>query len=96
MPGPRFAVYVGDKLVDYSEDFKLFMTTRNPNLDVSPDALAIVTAVNFTTTRAGLISQVIHFLLIFNLFMSETLLRNWTDCCLHSYWRLLSSMRNLI
>lgn len=58
LPGPRFAVHIGEKMVDFSEDFKLFMTTRNPNLEVSPDAIAIVTAVNFTTTRAGLTSQV--------------------------------------
>ena len=58
-PGPRFAVHIGEKIVDYSEDFKLFMTTRNPYLELSPDTMAVVAAVNFTTTKAGLISQVL-------------------------------------
>jgi dynein heavy chain 2 len=57
--GPRFAVHIGDKIVDYSEDFKLFMTTRNPYLELLPDAIAVVAVVNFTTTKAGLVSQLL-------------------------------------
>ena len=34
------------------------MATRNPNPDLPPDAHAIVSEVNFTTTRAGLTGQV--------------------------------------
>jgi hypothetical protein len=45
-------------MVDYSKDFKRFMTTRNPYLELLPDAIAVVAVVNFATTNAGLISQV--------------------------------------
>lgn len=39
---------------------RLFMATRNPNPDLPPDAHAIISEVNFTTTRAGLTGQVCH------------------------------------
>jgi dynein heavy chain 2 len=57
--GPRYVVQIGDKIVDYSSDFKLFITTRNTNPDLMPDAIAITTIVNFTTTRAGLSGQLL-------------------------------------
>lgn len=57
--GPRYVVQIGDKIVDYSSDFKLYITTRNTNPDLMPDAVAITTIVNFTTTRAGLSGQLL-------------------------------------
>ncbi|XP_039269307.2 cytoplasmic dynein 2 heavy chain 1-like [Styela clava] len=57
--GPRYVVQLGEKTVDYNEDFRLFMTTRNPLPDIAPDAASIISAINFTTTRAGLTSQLL-------------------------------------
>ncbi|XP_041438616.1 cytoplasmic dynein 2 heavy chain 1 isoform X2 [Xenopus laevis] len=57
--GPRYVVQVGDKTIDYNEDFRLFLATRNPNPFIPPDAASIVTEVNFTTTRAGLRGQLL-------------------------------------
>lgn len=56
--GPRYVVQIGDKIIDYNEDFRLFLSTRNPNPFIPPDAASIVTEVNFTTTRSGLRGQV--------------------------------------
>ena len=56
--GPRFVVPFGDKLVDYNEHFRLFLSTRNPTPNLPPYASAIVNEVNFTITRAGLTAQV--------------------------------------
>lgn len=56
--GPRYVVQIGDKVIDYNEDFRLFMATRNPTPFIPPDAISVVTEVNFTTTRAGLRGQV--------------------------------------
>lgn len=53
-------VQIGDKVIDYNEDFRLFMATRNPTPLIPPDAVSVVTEVNFTTTRAGLRGQVTH------------------------------------
>ncbi|XP_053312461.1 cytoplasmic dynein 2 heavy chain 1 isoform X2 [Spea bombifrons] len=57
--GPRYVVQIGDKTIDYNENFRLFLSTRNPNPFIPPDATSIVTEVNFTTTRAGLRGQLL-------------------------------------
>uniref|UniRef100_A0A8D0CER9 Dynein cytoplasmic 2 heavy chain 1 n=1 Tax=Scleropages formosus TaxID=113540 RepID=A0A8D0CER9_SCLFO len=57
--GPRYVVQIGDKVVDYNEEFRLFLATRNPNPLIPPDAASMVTKVNFTTTRAGLQGQLL-------------------------------------
>ena len=56
--GPRFVVQIGEKTIDYNEEFRLFLTTRNPSPEIPPDAASVITEVNFTTTRAGLTGQV--------------------------------------
>ena len=54
-PGtPQFVVQISEKVIDYNEDFHLFLTTCNPQLDIPPDIASVVSKVNFTTTRAGL------------------------------------------
>lgn len=51
-------VQIGEKTIDYNEEFRLFLTTRNPAPEIPPDAASIITEVNFTTTKAGLTGQV--------------------------------------
>ncbi|XP_072546992.1 cytoplasmic dynein 2 heavy chain 1 isoform X2 [Salminus brasiliensis] len=57
--GPRYVVQIGDKVIDYNEDFRLFLATRNPSPFIPPDAASVITEVNFTTTRAGLRGQLL-------------------------------------
>ena len=57
--GPRFAVQLGDKTVDYNEAFKLYLVTRNPEIAIPPDAATLVSIANFTITRSGLESQLL-------------------------------------
>ncbi|XP_013915709.1 PREDICTED: cytoplasmic dynein 2 heavy chain 1 [Thamnophis sirtalis] len=57
--GPRYVVQIGDKIIDYNEEFNLFLSTRNPNPYIPPDAASIVTEVNFTITRSGLRGQLL-------------------------------------
>ena len=52
-------VLVGDKLVDYNPEFRLFLATRNPSPQLPPDVASVITEVNFTTTRAGLEGQLL-------------------------------------
>ncbi|NXC70641.1 DYHC2 protein, partial [Anhinga anhinga] len=59
--GPRYAIQIGEKMIDYNEEFRLFLSTRNPNPFIPPDASSIVTEVNFTTTGSGLRGQVDTF-----------------------------------
>ena len=51
-------VQLGDKQLDFNPAFRLFLATRHPHLLLPPDAAALLTSVNFTTTRAGLTGQV--------------------------------------
>ena len=46
-------------MIDYNNEFRLYITTRNTNVSLPPDAMAITTLVNFTTTRAGLTGQLL-------------------------------------
>jgi hypothetical protein len=57
--GPRLVVQIGDKAVDFNERFRLFLASRSPRPDLPPDAAALVTLVNFTTTRSGLEGQLL-------------------------------------
>ncbi|KAG8470560.1 hypothetical protein KFE25_008981 [Diacronema lutheri] len=57
--GPRWVVQVGDKQIDFSESFRLFLTTRNQAPHLPPDAAALVTLVNFSVTRGGLEGQLL-------------------------------------
>eukprot|EP01013_Petalomonas_cantuscygni_P031315 TRINITY_DN574_c0_g2_i2.p1 TRINITY_DN574_c0_g2~~TRINITY_DN574_c0_g2_i2.p1 ORF type:complete len:4342 (+),score=1501.02 TRINITY_DN574_c0_g2_i2:256-13281(+) len=57
--GTKRVVPCGEKLIDYGETFRLYMVTRNPNIDLPPDARALVSATNFCITRAGLEGQLL-------------------------------------
>ncbi len=45
--------------MDYHEDFKLYLVTRNPDPYLPPDVASLITIVNFTTTRSGLEGQLL-------------------------------------
>ena len=57
--GPRWVVKVGDKQVDYTEGFRMFLATRNPSPDLPPDVASLVSLVNFSVTLAGLEEQLL-------------------------------------
>ncbi len=57
--GARKVVQVGDKQLDYNENFRIYLVTRNPNPDLPPDAKSLITEVNFTVTKAGLEGQLL-------------------------------------
>eukprot|EP01116_Phalansterium_solitarium_P024803 TRINITY_DN91_c0_g1_i2.p1 TRINITY_DN91_c0_g1~~TRINITY_DN91_c0_g1_i2.p1 ORF type:complete len:4088 (+),score=2028.04 TRINITY_DN91_c0_g1_i2:171-12434(+) len=57
--GPRWMVQVGDKAIDYHEDFRLYLVTRNPQPILPPDVSALIAVVNFSITRSGLEGQLL-------------------------------------
>ena len=56
-------VQVGEKQVDFNPKFRLYLATRNLNPDVPPDAMDILSMINFTTTKAGLTGQLLATIL---------------------------------
>ena len=52
--GSRLMLQIGDKQIDFNEQFKLFLTTRNSNIELNPSEKDLVSFVNFPVTRSGL------------------------------------------
>uniref|UniRef100_A0A7S1KLM8 Cytoplasmic dynein 2 heavy chain 1 n=1 Tax=Percolomonas cosmopolitus TaxID=63605 RepID=A0A7S1KLM8_9EUKA len=57
--GPRKSVLIGDKIVDFNEEFQMYLVTRNPHVVLSPDSASLVSQINFTVTRSGLEGQLL-------------------------------------
>eukprot|EP00736_Rhodelphis_marinus_P004047 Rmarinus@m.11564 len=55
----RVLIRLGDTDVDYSPDFKFYMTTKLPNPHYPPEVCVKVTLVNFTVTPQGLEDQLL-------------------------------------
>ncbi|KAH3759573.1 cytoplasmic dynein 2 heavy chain 1 [Pelomyxa schiedti] len=62
--GPQLTVQIGEKLVNYSEEFKMFLATRHPQPDLPPDVRPLVCEVNFTVTKSGLENQLLGVVLL--------------------------------
>ncbi|KAI9144540.1 dynein heavy chain and region D6 of dynein motor-domain-containing protein [Paraphysoderma sedebokerense] len=52
-------IKVGDSVLPYHEDFRLYITTKLPNPHYSPETSAIVTLLNFTLAPSGLEDQLL-------------------------------------
>lgn len=61
--GGRILIRVGDQEIDYSENFVLYMHTRDSNAFFTPDLCSRVTFVNFTVTPSSLQNQCLQILL---------------------------------
>jgi len=55
--GGRTLVRIGTEEVDYSPQFKIILSTKNPAVQLTPDLCSRVTLVNFTVTPDSLESQ---------------------------------------
>jgi dynein heavy chain 2 len=52
--GSRVVVKVGDKIVDYSPNFKLYLATRNSNMDLPSNTSSLICLINYSVTKSGL------------------------------------------
>ncbi|KAH9922687.1 dynein heavy chain [Amylocystis lapponica] len=55
--GGRVLIRLGSQDIDFSPSFTMFLSTRDPSVEFSPDICSRVTFVNFTMTRGSLQSQ---------------------------------------
>jgi dynein heavy chain len=57
--GNREVIRIGDKEINYSHDFKLYITTKLSNPHYTPEISTKVTVVNFAVIKAGLEAQLL-------------------------------------
>ncbi|KAJ1555212.1 Dynein heavy chain 6, axonemal, partial [Nowakowskiella sp. JEL0078] len=57
--GGRLLIKLGDTLVEYDRNFKLYITTKLPNPHYLPEVCIKVTIINFTVTKIGLEGQLL-------------------------------------
>ena len=57
--GGLLKIKIGDKMVDYHEDFKLYITTKLANPHYLPEICIKVALINFTVTPDGLEDQLL-------------------------------------
>ncbi|KAG6550186.1 hypothetical protein Mapa_008144 [Marchantia paleacea] len=55
----KWTVRVGGKVVDFDENFQLYLITRQSHLNVPPDTLSLFLQANFTVTQPGLEKQLL-------------------------------------
>lgn len=60
IPGERKLITLNGKQIDYHNDFKIILSSRNTNLKLSADVSAILNRINFTITHAGLAEQLLN------------------------------------
>ena len=63
--GGRTLVRIGTEDIDYSPDFMIILSTKNPAVHLTPDVCSRVTLANFTVTPASLQSQSLSKVLSF-------------------------------
>ena len=63
--GGRVLIRIGNQDIDFSPSFTMFLSTRDPSVEFSPDICSRVTFVNFTMTRSSLQTQALDKVLKF-------------------------------
>ncbi|PHJ17985.1 dynein heavy chain [Cystoisospora suis] len=61
--GGRVLITVGDAEIDLSPAFLMFLATRDPTAQFTPDLCSRVTIVNFTLTPSSLVNQCLNLIL---------------------------------
>jgi dynein heavy chain len=59
--GNTLKIRLGDKELDYSEDFKLYITTKLGNPHYTPEVSTKATIINFAVKRQGLEAQLLGY-----------------------------------
>ena len=61
--GGRLTIEFGNQMIDYSAQFKLFITTKHQNPHFMPEVSNKVAVINFTITHSGLRDQMLDLII---------------------------------
>lgn len=61
--GSRSMVRIGDKVIEYNKDFKLYLSTRNTSMKLPLNTLAFVSLINYSVTQSGLESKLLSLII---------------------------------
>lgn len=56
-------IRIGDKLIEYSKDFHLYLSTRNTSIKLTSNTQALVSLINYSVTESGLESKLLSLLI---------------------------------
>jgi len=70
-------VQIADHLVDYNENFQLYLFSNTTDLTLSSDQSVLLTIVNFTLNHIGLTEQVPAFFLNEHIFLITSIIFNF-------------------
>lgn len=54
---------IGDKQIDWNECFRLYLTSRNSNIELTSSERDLVTFVNFSVTRSGIEGKLLSIII---------------------------------
>ena len=54
---------IGNKMVDYNREFKLFLCTRNADIELMPSEIGLLSIINFTVTKSGLEGKLLSIII---------------------------------
>lgn len=54
---------IGDKFVNYNENFKLYLCTRNSGIEINANTSSLVSVINYTVTKSGLEGKLLSIII---------------------------------
>lgn len=61
--GSRLMLQIGDKQIDFNDQFRVFLTTRNTNIELGPNEKDLVSFVSFPVTKSGLEGKLLSIII---------------------------------
>ncbi|EGR34655.1 hypothetical protein IMG5_004580 [Ichthyophthirius multifiliis] len=61
--GPRWVIQIGDKYINFSENFVLFLATRNSSIQIQQSIQAQICIINYSVTKSGLEGKLLSIII---------------------------------
>ena len=61
--GPRQMISIGDKQIDFNENFRIYLTSRDNSLELKPSQKDLIGFINFSVTKSGLEGKLLSIII---------------------------------